>query len=210
MLIVAVTISCYWSCVLLMVSRSWWKYRGPAGAIPRTRLERRLWFIWVPNTAAWITLPWLAWDSSFDGDGSAFLMPMGALAPGAHWAASLLAVGALASTAYCWLAMGSSWSMAVLPQRNATLLTGGPFALVRHPIYSMSLLLMGCTLLVVGTWSMVIVAIIHALAIVVKAISEERFLLQFHGPAYALYCQSTGRFIPTWSRIVRPSTSSMR
>ena len=47
--------------------------------------------------------------------------------------------------------MGTAWTMAVTPDRNTDLITDGPFARVRHPIYGFSLLLMACTVVVVAT-----------------------------------------------------------
>ena len=196
LLIVAVTISTYWSCVALMVARSWIKFRGPAGAVPKTRRERLMWLIWVPNTAAWIALPWAAWNAS---DGSFVLVGAGLSLwtyQSVRWLAALLAVLAFGLTTRCWLAMASNWTMAVNPNKPTELLTNGPFALVRHPIYALSLLLMLCTMTVVGTLPMLLVGVIHIAMIVGKAVGEERYLEQLHGESYRQYRKATNRFLP--------------
>lgn len=204
-LLVALTVSAYWFCVALMVARSWLKFRGPAGAIPKTRFERRLWLLWVPVIGAWVALPWQAWSSVRRGGDDGILAQWGLVFPAVRWIAAFLAIGAFGLTVYCWLAMGSSWSMAVTPHKKTNLLTGGPFGLVRHPIYALSLLLMGCTMVVVGTPGMLLVGTLHGASILTKAISEEQYLLQLHGASYADYCRMTGRFVPNWFRLRLPS-----
>jgi protein-S-isoprenylcysteine O-methyltransferase Ste14 len=154
-----------------------------------------MWLVWVPLVAAWMTLPILALRS----DSRVFALPAFALAPpyaGLRWVAALGALGCLLATWRVWRAMGANWSMAVTAERNRELLTEGPFARVRHPIYSLSLLLMLCSLAVVPTLPMLVVAVVHAILMILKARNEERFLLGLHGEAYARYCARTGRFVP--------------
>jgi len=194
--IVALTVSAYWFCVFVMVGRSWVKFRGPAGAIPKTSAERWMWLIWVPNTAAWVALPWVAWDASRDSLAPLSTNPAQLAWSGLSWLAAIVAVLAFAMTSRCWLAMGSNWTMAVNPKKPTRLVTEGPFSLVRHPIYALSLLLMLCTMLIVATLPMLLVGLIHVAMLVGKASSEERYLLRVHGEAYADYCRRTSRFLP--------------
>ena len=196
LLIVAVTISAYWLCVALMIARSWIKFRGPAGAVPKTRIERLMWLVWVPNTAAWITLPWMAWNAS---SGDLTLADAGLplwMVHSVRWLAAVIVVLAFGLTIRCWLAMASNWTMAVNPNKPTELLTIGPFALVRHQIYALSLLLMLCTMTVVGTLPMLLVGVIHIAMIVGKAVGEERYLERLHGESYKRYRQATNRFLP--------------
>jgi protein-S-isoprenylcysteine O-methyltransferase Ste14 len=189
--IVAATVSGYWLCVFFMVARSWIKFRGPAGAVPKTRLERRMWIAWVPNTAAWITLPWVAWDQA-----GHWVVAAGPLLDAAGWPAAVLAVLAFGLTTRCWFVMGSNWTMAVNPKKKTTLITQEAFGVVRHPIYALSLLLMAGTMAAVPVWPMWLVGVIHIAMILTKAASEERYLQQVHGPSYEQYCRRTGRFLP--------------
>ena len=80
------------------------------------------------------------------------------------------------------------------------LITDGPFARVRHPIYGYQLLLMLASLVVVPTTPMLIVAVVHLALMVAKARNEERHLLGTHGGDYAAYMGRTGRFFPRLSR----------
>lgn len=189
--IVAAVVSAYWLCVLVMVARSWVRFRGSAGALPKTRLERRMWLVWVPNTIAWIALPWVAWDRAdhwLEGQNWALTA--------AGWLAAVLAVLAFWLTSRCWLAMGSNWTMAVNPKKKTELITQGVFGVVRHPIYALSLLLMACSMAAIPRWPMWLVGAIHVAMILTKAASEERYLRQVHGGAYEQYCRTTDRFLP--------------
>ena len=198
--IVATTVSAYWLAVILMVARSWICFRGPAGVIPKVRGERWMWLLWVPNIVAWVALPWQAWDQSrTDAD----LPP--ALAFG-RYVFALLAVIALGLTSRCWLAMGPNWSMAVNPSKPTSLITGGAFGIVRHPIYALSLLLMFATVATVASGPMLLVGVIHAAMIIAKTSSEERYLRQLHGSAYDEYCRQAGCYLPSLRGLLRIST----
>ena len=76
------------------------------------------------------------------------------------------------------------------------LITDGPFRYVRHPIYTLSMLLMICSAVVVPTVPMLGIAIVHLLLMQLKARHEERHLLRLHGEVYQSYLARTGRFFP--------------
>jgi protein-S-isoprenylcysteine O-methyltransferase Ste14 len=188
--IVATTVSTYWLAVIVMVARSWIRFRGSAGVVPKVRHERWMWLVWVPNTIAWIVLPWWAWDDSRAASEATGLLSI------VRYVTAFLALAAFVLTTHCWRTMGSNWSMAINPKKQTALLTRGTFGIVRHPIYALSLLLMLTTIVTVATWPMVLVGCIHILMIVGKTLSEERYLRRLHGRAYDQYCQQTGRYLP--------------
>jgi len=53
-----------------------------------------------------------------------------------NWIGVALAVGGIALTLYAQLAMGESWRIGVDPSERTELVTSGPFAWVRNPIFS--------------------------------------------------------------------------
>lgn len=60
-----------------------------------------------------------------------------------------LALLGIAATLYTQLAMGTSWRIGVDPEERTTLVTSGPFAVVRNPIFAAMLpTALGLTLLV--------------------------------------------------------------
>ncbi len=194
-LVVAVTVWAYWTRVGVMSYRLKRRTRRLAGVVPQQRLEQGMWLVWVPLVALWMALPLLAALR----DTVPWAVPPFALDPPVlwlRWVAAGAAVACLALTLRCWQRMGTAWTMAVTPDRNTDLITDGPFARVRHPIYGFSLLLMACTVVVMATVPMLVVGLVHLVLMIVKARNEERHLLAVHGDAYARYIERTGRFVP--------------
>ena len=196
--LVAAVVTAYWfgvGAMIVRVRRQSRKHAAHAATVlPRQPLERLMGAAWVPLVAAWVALPWLALART----GAPFGLPPFALLPeyaSVRYAAAIVAAVCLALTIKSWARMGRHWRMAVTDEEQA-LITDGMFARIRHPIYSLSILLMLCTMLVVPTGLMVAVGIVHIAMMVLKAHNEERHLLAKHGAAYAGYLARTGRFLP--------------
>ena len=112
-----------------------------------------------------------------------------------RYGAALVGVACLLLTVKSWARMGRHWRMAVTDEEQA-LITDGMFSRIRHPIYSLSIVLMACTMVAVPTGLMVAVGAVHIAMMVTKAHNEERHLLTKHGATYAAYLARTGRFLP--------------
>jgi protein-S-isoprenylcysteine O-methyltransferase Ste14 len=195
-LVLTLTVWAYWGTVILLVLYKRVRHGQSAGVVPRRRWEKRLWWGVVAVFLAWNTLPALAATLRH---GPFALPAWAASAPAvsaARCGAAALGVACYLATLSCWLLMGRSWSMAIVPGRKTELITGGLFGWVRHPIYSMSILLMLCTAAVVANAPMALVAALHVAVLNVKARKEEEHLTAQHGPAYGGYCRRVGRFVP--------------
>ncbi len=198
-LTVALIVSAYWIRVGAMAVRRRRKTRKLAGVIPEQPLERAMWLVWVPLVAAWLTLPWLALVRTH----APLALPAFARDGGyatLRWLAAAVALAAFVATLHCWRQMGRNWTMAVTREQAGLLITDGMFSRVRHPIYALSIALMLCTLVVIPTWPVALMASIHVALMIIKARNEERFLLDVHGARYADYCAHTGRFVPPLGR----------
>lgn len=126
------------------------------------------------------------------------LEPIGAIdGPGAHAAGLVLFGLGLAATLYAQLAMGESWRVGVDESERTELVTGGPFAVVRNPIYAAMIpTFLGLTLMVPNVVAFIgFAALVLALEIQVRLV-EEPYLRAAHGQAYIRYAASTGRFFP--------------
>jgi protein-S-isoprenylcysteine O-methyltransferase Ste14 len=194
-IVMAVTVWAYWACVGAMIVRVRRRTRKLSGIVPSQRLEQLMWFVWVPLVAAWMLLPYLAAGSQtvpWHLPALARELPMLPL----RWAAAAVGLACLGLSIHCWLRMGRNWRMAVAPDQATDLVTTGLYGLVRHPIYALSSLLMLCTLVVVPTLPVLLMAVIHIGMMLAKARNEERFLAGRHGAVYLRYMQRTGRFVP--------------
>ena len=116
---------------------------------------------------------------------------------GAHAAGTILALAGIAATLYAQVAMGQSWRIGVDPQERTELVTSGPFALVRNPIFSAMLPTALGLVLIVPSWVAIagLLGLVVALEVQVRVV-EEPYLLRAHGDAYAGYARRTGRFVP--------------
>jgi protein-S-isoprenylcysteine O-methyltransferase Ste14 len=126
----------------------------------------------------------------------AYLVPA-RLAPGA----ALYAVG-LALTFAAQLQMGVSWRIGVDPSEKTGLVTAGPFALARNPIFSgMIAVALGLLLLVPNVFALLAVAaLVTGVEIQVRLV-EEPYLVKQHGDAYLSWARRTGRFVPGLGRL---------
>jgi protein-S-isoprenylcysteine O-methyltransferase Ste14 len=203
LLALAATVCTYWGTVALLVLHRRLREGRRAGLVPRQAFERRLWLLLVPAVAAWVAFPLLACKGRTPWLG----LPPWAHDP--HWVravrggAAAFAVICYLLSLVCWLRLGRSWSLAVVPGQQSRLVVEGVYRWVRHPIYGLSVLLMLASLVVLPVAPMAVAAAAHLLAMGLKARHEERHLGERFGASYARYCRQAGRFWPRWSALAR-------
>ncbi len=91
--------------------------------------------------------------------------------------------------------LGANWSQAVTVKEDHKLVTGGPYALVRHPIYAGLLLALLGTAVVLGQWRE-LVAVFIAFAVLLRKLKlEERWMLTEFGEEYRSYSSRTTSLI---------------
>ncbi len=112
----------------------------------------------------------------------------------------LASVGVLATLA-AQVAMGDSWRVGVDPTERTTLVTDGPFALVRNPIFTAMLATAaGLTLMVPNVLALIGAAgLLIGLELHVRLV-EEPYLARVHGDRYRDYAAGVGRFLPRLGR----------
>ncbi len=108
----------------------------------------------------------------------------------------------LVGTLYAQVAMGESWRIGVDVDERTALVTSGPFAIVRNPIFAAMLpASLGLALLVPNIAALAgFGALVLALQIQVRLV-EEPYLLRQHGEAYRNYAARVGRFVPGLGRL---------
>jgi protein-S-isoprenylcysteine O-methyltransferase Ste14 len=129
--------------------------------------------------------------------------PIAALdATGVHVAGLVLYALGLGVCVGAQLAMGASWRIGVDESERTELVTDGPFAIVRNPIYSGVIpLVAGLTLLAPNPVAIAaFVVLVTALEIQVRLV-EEPHLLRAHPTEYRDYASRVGRFVPGLGRL---------
>ena len=112
------------------------------------------------------------------------------------WGSAALAVGAVH-------ALGKQWSVTARVLTTHQLITTGPYAIVRHPIYTAMLGLMLSTGIALTTWPALAMACVFNLTgILWRVRIEERLLREAFGAEHEAYVARVPAVIPGWRGIV--------
>jgi protein-S-isoprenylcysteine O-methyltransferase Ste14 len=94
--------------------------------------------------------------------------------------------------------LGENWSARVTRKVGHELIRRGPYAYVRHPIYSGLALAVIGTAMVVGEWRGLIAIPLIIIAESMKARREEQYMVAEFGEGYEQYRRETGFLVPGW------------
>jgi len=183
----------YWAGVLLLARRVQKKIGRPPNLAPRTAKERALWLGWLLVIAVWVGQPF------FVGGEKAWAF-VRLYPPPMHVAVMIfgiaLVVAGYAGTLWCYAIMGSAWRIGVNRQEKNALVTSGPFARVRHPIYALQVVMLAGALCLLPTACSLLLLAFHFGCVWLKAADEEAYLLATHGESYRTHLARTGRLLP--------------
>jgi len=119
--------------------------------------------------------------------------------PERGWIAMLGAILTAAGVAFAiWSRwhIGKNWSAQVTIRQEHELIRSGPYARIRHPIYTGLLLAVAGTAIAIGEYRAIVGFAVIAIGFVVKAKREEAFLATQFGPAFDEHRRQTGFFLP--------------
>lgn len=130
-----------------------------------------------------------------------FLSPIVA---GVKWlelvAAAIAIVAALGSVLLIMSAvktLGKEWSITARMVQDHKLATKGPYARMRHPIYTGMLGMLVATGLAISHWIVLVAAIVvFAIGTLIRVRSEERLLRETFGPQFEEYARRVPAVIP--------------
>jgi protein-S-isoprenylcysteine O-methyltransferase Ste14 len=91
--------------------------------------------------------------------------------------------------------IGRNWGTPMSQKDDPELVTGGPYQLVRHPIYS-GILLAGIGTAVALSWSWLFATALAGIYFLYSATIEERNLTEQFPAAYTAYMSSTKMLVP--------------
>lgn len=127
-------------------------------------------------------------------------IPKAADYPARTWA---VALGAVIFFSGIWLfrrthkELGRNWSITLEIRDKHELISGGPYALVRHPMYSSFLLMAVGQALLISNWVVGLAGLIgFAVLFFLRVDKEEHMMLETFGPQYRAYMERTKRIIP--------------
>jgi protein-S-isoprenylcysteine O-methyltransferase Ste14 len=114
----------------------------------------------------------------------------------AYWAGLAVTVGGLAFAVWARRHIGRNWSAIVALKQDHELVTGGPYALVRHPIYTGLLFGFLGSAIALGQWRGLLAVAIVYLALLRKYKLEERWMRERFGVAYDAYRARVKALVP--------------
>ena len=113
-----------------------------------------------------------------------------------RWAGLGLGLVGLGLWTWTQAELGKEYSPQLQLRDQHRLVTSGPYAQIRHPMYT-AMFCMGIAFaLVTANWCFVLFAVAMIAGFIVRAPREEQMMLAAFGDAYKDYMRRTGRFLP--------------
>ncbi len=113
-----------------------------------------------------------------------------------HWIAVTLAAAGAAVAVWARLSLGTNWSARVTIKEQHELVRTGPYALVRHPIYSGLLLMVLGTAVDIGQVRGFLALVLAFTGWYLKSRTEDAFMEQHFGTEYTQYRHHVKGLIP--------------
>jgi len=117
-------------------------------------------------------------------------------APWEFWVAAFITAVGLLFTVWARVHLGRNWSGTVTIKRDHELIATGPYALVRHPIYTGLLVAFVGSALARGEWRGVLAVIVVWAALWRKLRLEERWMVERFGEQYIAYRRRVPALVP--------------
>ena len=112
------------------------------------------------------------------------------------WAGLLMVTAGLALAVWARTHLGRNWSGTVTVKEDHELVRSGPYAIVRHPIYTGLLLAMLGTAIILGEWRGLSALCFLSAAFLLKLRREERFMAESFPDTYPGYRAQVPALVP--------------
>ena len=107
-------------------------------------------------------------------------------------------LGLVSITFWTWtqITLDTQWSAQLQLTKNHHLITTGPYAYLRHPLYASVLVWCIALSLLTANWIFVAFSVLSIAGLLYRIPKEEQMMLDAFGNEYKIYVQHTGRFFP--------------
>lgn len=112
------------------------------------------------------------------------------------WTGAILTAVGVAFAIWARIHIGRYWSASVALKESHKLIRTGPYARIRHPIYTGILLAILGEAVAIGTYVALLALAVITIGLWFKARREEALLAGEFGPAFEEHRRSTGFFLP--------------
>lgn len=109
-----------------------------------------------------------------------------------------IALGCASFMLYIWalVTLGKEWSPHLQTRKNHHLVTTGPYARIRHPLYSFYIIFMISNALITANCIFITLLVVSIIVLVRRIPMEEQKLIETFGKEYRIYMQKTRGLIP--------------
>jgi len=139
--------------------------------------------IWLSALLYLVNPRWMAWSSL-------------ELPAGLRWIGAAVMLVCVPLVYWVFSSLGMNVTPTVVTRRAHTLVTRGPYRWVRHPLYSVGLLMFLGFALLSANWMIFLAILLAFPALVLRTPLEEARLIDRFGDEYRAYMQRTGRYFP--------------
>ncbi len=113
-----------------------------------------------------------------------------------RWAGFAIGIASLIFWTWTQAALGKEWSPQLQLRKEHHLVTSGPYAWIRHPIYTAMIGIGIAFALVTANWCFVVLSVVVIAGLLSRVPKEERMMVEKFGDEYKIYMKKTGRFFP--------------
>jgi protein-S-isoprenylcysteine O-methyltransferase Ste14 len=128
----------------------------------------------------------IAWIASFSFPLPAWL----------RWAGFVLGFIAVAFWTWAQIHLDTQWSAQLQLKKGHHLVTTGPYAFVRHPLYLGMIGWAVSVSLLTANWLFVALCALSIVGVMKRVPKEERMMIEAFGDEYTEYMNHTGRYFP--------------
>lgn len=109
-----------------------------------------------------------------------------------------IALGVVSFVLYAWsqATLGKAWSPHLQMRDEHHLVTTGPYARIRHPIYLALIGFLTGIALVTANWFFIALLVVSIVVLALRIPKEEQMMIEDFGEEYKAYMQRTGSLLP--------------
>jgi len=197
----AIILTAYWARAMRLAYKMRLETGNAANFSPPEGIGRKIRILWRPLVVIWIAHFFI--NAFTYQEKLPFVLHPLARNQIVSWLAVTILAAGLSATLLCWKRMGKSWRMGINPNEKTQLIVSGPYAYIRHPIYSIQSFMLLASMALLPSPLMLVACLLMLTFLQWEAHREEKYLVIHHGAGYLDYCRQTGGFLPRSFRAYR-------
>lgn len=113
-----------------------------------------------------------------------------------RWVGFVIGVVSVLFWTWTQITLDAQWSAQLQLGKDHHLITTGPYARIRHPLYAAMFGWCAALSLLTANWIFVAMCALSVVGLIVRVPKEEEMMIEAFGDEYAAYMERTSRFFP--------------